>query len=118
MPVAPAACSPWGSLPTRGDHRWPYLALVLEPASVPMRRHVLDRGFDFAGMLITILRFPGQGTQDHVVQAGVDVLVRDGRQEMAHGQVAGEHFVKYHTQRVDIGAMVDLVRPRNCSGAM
>ena len=34
------------------------------------------------------------------------------------GHLAGKQLVEHHTQRVDVGAMIDILRRRICSGAM
>ena len=66
----------------------------------------LDVGLHLAGVLIAPLRLLLQRPQHDFVQAHIDPHLARRRCELAQGQLAGEHFVEDHAQRVDVGPVV------------
>ena len=73
-------------------------------------RNRLHLCLEDAGLLVTAFRLPLQCAQDHFIQAHVNHDLVRRRLERFAGQFAGEHLVKHHAQRVDIGAVVHLGR--------
>ena len=89
-PISPGWLLETGRGPPRGSDRRERLYF---------RAH-FDRG------LVAPFRRPVQGAEDDLIQAHVDLDLPGGRLELLRRQLTGEHLVKHHTQRVDIGAMI------------
>ena len=67
-------------------------------------------GLDLARLLIPLLGFFFQCSQHHLIEPHVDLHLPRRRGEPADRQLAGEHLVEDHAQRIDVGAMIDLKR--------
>ena len=69
-----------------------------------------DRGLDRVGALVAEFAFLLERAKHHAVEAHVDLDLLRRRRETSDGQLAGEHLVKDHAEREDVGAVVDLPR--------
>ena len=61
--------------------------------------------------LLPQLAFFFQSPEDDLIDARIHGGLRARRGEAAERQFAGEHFVNDHAEAVDVGAVVDVVRP-------
>ena len=72
--------------------------------------NLAHRGLDRVGALVAAFAFLLERSKHHVVEAHVDLDLLRRRCEAADGQLAGEHLVKDHAEREDVGAVVDFPR--------
>jgi hypothetical protein len=67
----------------------------------------LQVGANLAGVLVAASRFLFQRVQDHFIQTDIYGLGSlRGQCETAQGQLAGQHFIKNHAQRIKVSPMI------------
>jgi hypothetical protein len=71
----------------------------------------LDLRLNLARVLEAPHRIPFQCPKHHLVQPHVHAHLLRRRGEPAQRQFAGQHFVKHHPQRVNVGTVIDRLRP-------
>ena len=73
-----------------------------------LARQRLDLRLHFPGALEAAFPFLFQSAEDDLIHEGVDSGFLRGGGEPADGQLAGEHFIKDHPERINIRAVVHL----------
>jgi len=70
----------------------------------------LDAGLDFGGAVEALFPLLLQRVEDDVIDARVHGALSRGRCEAADGQLAREHLIEDHAQRIDVRALVHILR--------
>ena len=85
----------------------------LVPRSLPagLRIDIAQARLQLVRALEPLLPLLFQSAEHHLVQPRIARRLLARRGEAAEREFAGEHLVKHHAEAVEVGAVVDLVRP-------